>query len=174
MDEIIYRFATLGDVQSLVELRLAFLAEASGSAALVPGLSEDLREYFTQSIPQEKFLAAVALSNSKMIASSGLVLHYHPPGINNPTGREAYIMNMYTVPAWRRRGIAARLLEMLLDRTRSSRCGKVFLHVLPPARSIYVKAGFIPGQTEMRKNLLPISDPRKEETPAQVRAGASQ
>ena len=36
------------------------------------------------------------------------------PTYHNPTGRKAYIMNMYTKPDYRRRGIAFKTLDLLV------------------------------------------------------------
>jgi ribosomal protein S18 acetylase RimI-like enzyme len=153
MPEIHYCRATLEDVQSLTDLRLDFLAEVNGYRPTDDSMRNALRHYFTQSISAGEFVACLAFAESQAIASSGLAFHHHPPSNRNPTGREAYIMNMYTVPEYRRRGIATKLLQMLIDKARESGCGKISLHVLPNGRSIYVKAGFAAIETEMRLNL---------------------
>ena len=36
------------------------------------------------------------------------------PTYHNPTGKKAYIMNMYTAPEYRRQGIAIHTLDMLV------------------------------------------------------------
>jgi GNAT superfamily N-acetyltransferase len=151
MDAIIYyQRAKILDVQSLVNLRLAFLAEVSGATESDPVLRESLAEYFSRTIPSEEFIGFLAVADGAIIATSGLVFHRHPPSNRNPTGREAYIMNMYTAPAFRRRGIATRLLQLLIDHARQSDCGKISMHALPEGRSIYLNAGFVPIETELR------------------------
>ncbi|MGD0769373.1 MAG: GNAT family N-acetyltransferase [Tepidisphaeraceae bacterium] len=154
MDAIIYyRRANALDVQSLVNLRLAFLAEISGASESDPVLRKSLAEYFSRTIPSEEFIGFVAVADGAIVATSGLVFHRHPPSNRNPTGREAYVMNTYTDPAWRRRGIASRLLQLLIEYARQNNCGKISLHALPKGRSIYVNAGFVPIETEMRLEL---------------------
>ena len=130
-----------------------FLAEVSGASESDPTLRQSLAEYFARTIPSNEFISFLAVADTKIIASSGLVFHRHPPSNRNPTGREAYIMNMYTDPAWRRRGIATRLLQMLIDHARQDDCGKISMHALPKGRSIYLSAGFVPIETELRLNL---------------------
>jgi GNAT superfamily N-acetyltransferase len=151
---ICYRRATPDDVGSLTTLRLAFLAEISGANASDPALHAAIAEYFSHSIPANNFTAFLAIADTKIIASSGMTYHHHPPSNKNPTGREAYIMNMYTLPAYRGRGIATRLLQMVVDEARQNNCGKISLHVIPGARSIYAAAGFEPIATEMRLTLV--------------------
>ena len=154
MNEIVFRLATASDVESLTRLRLAFLAEISGASQSDQSLRESLAEYFSRTIPSGEFIGFLAVVETTIIATSGLVFHRHPPSNRNPTGREAYIMNMYTDPAWRRRGIATRLLQMLIDHSRQNNCGKISMHALPKGKSIYVNAGFVPIETEMRLNLF--------------------
>jgi ribosomal protein S18 acetylase RimI-like enzyme len=149
-----YRRATPQDVDPLTTLRLAFLVEVSGASESDPTLRQSLAEYFARTIPSNEFISFLAVADTKIIASSGLVFHHHPPSNRNPTGREAYIMNMYTAPAWRRRGIATRLLQMLIDHARQNYCGKISMHALPLGRSIYLNTGFVSIETELRLNLL--------------------
>src|ERR1022692_3950367 len=109
-----YRRGSAQDVESLVNLRLAFLAEISGLNAADEGpLRESLRRYFSETVASGEFIAFIAEADKKVIASSGLIVHRHAPSNRNPTGREGYIMNRYTVPEFRGRGIATRLLQML-------------------------------------------------------------
>ncbi|HEX4055509.1 MAG TPA: GNAT family N-acetyltransferase [Tepidisphaeraceae bacterium] len=144
--------ATIEDVAALTDLRLAFLAEVSTAPAEAETRTAIL-EYFSQAIPAGEFVAYIAVARSRIIATSGLVTHVHPPSSFHPTGREAYIMNMYTDPAWRRRGIATKLVQMLIDHGRQNGCDRISLHTHPQGRSIYTKAGFSPIETEMRLTL---------------------
>jgi ribosomal protein S18 acetylase RimI-like enzyme len=148
-----YRRAMPDDVDPLVNLRLAFLAEVSGATGSDPVLRDSLTEYFSKMIPSNEFIGFLAVADSTIIATSGLVFHRHPPSNRNPTGHEAYIMNMYTLPEYRRRGIATRLLQMLIDHARQNDCGKISMHASPNGRSIYVNAGFVLIETEMRLDL---------------------
>jgi GNAT superfamily N-acetyltransferase len=154
MDAIVYyRRATAQDAEALAALRMAFLAEVSG-AGEDAALQKTIQDYFARAIPEDEIFVFVAVAEGKIIATSGLIFHVHAPSNRNPTGREAYIMNMYTMPQWRKRGIATRLLQMLIDHCRQSDCAKISLHVAQSAvRSLYEKAGFSPIETEMRLNL---------------------
>jgi GNAT superfamily N-acetyltransferase len=155
MDAIVYyRRATAEDAAPLASLRMAFLVEVSG-AAEDPALLQSIQDYFSRAIPKEEIIVFVAAADSQIVATSGLIFHVHAPSNRNPNGREAYIMNMYTMPQWRRRGIAARLLEMAINHVRQNDCRKISLHVMPKGRSIYEKAGFRPIDTEMRLDLNP-------------------
>jgi GNAT superfamily N-acetyltransferase len=75
----------------------------------------------------------------------------------------AYIMNMYTLPRHRGRGIATELLARLVAHARQKDCARAFLHALANARSIYERAGFLPDDSEMRLDLSNVSKNRINE-----------
>src|SRR4051794_2436412 len=122
MTDLDIRFATAGDVESLVSLRVAFLAEVSGADTADAALLAALRRYFAAAVPAGEFVAAVAEHDGRVVASSGMVYHRHPPSPGNLAGCEAYVMNMYTLPAWRGRGLATALLARLVDVARAGGC----------------------------------------------------
>lgn len=150
MSDLHYRLATADDVEPLVALRAAFLAQVGGADPADATLRDALRHYFASALPAGEFVAWLAVADGQIVATSGLVIHRHPPSPTNLAGREAYVMNMYTLPAWRGRGLAAALLDRLIDHARAAGCCRVVLHALPRARSIYVRAGFVPAEGEMR------------------------
>jgi GNAT superfamily N-acetyltransferase len=153
MADITFRLAMTSDVAVLVELRLAFLREVANADPNDAALREELTRYFASALLASEFMACVAEADQRIVATSGLVFHHHPPSAKNLEGREAYIMNMYTVPAWRGQGIASKLLRNLIDLARAAGCKRVALHELPGAGQIYQKAGFAPPETEMRLEL---------------------
>lgn len=148
-----YRFAAPADIPVLTTLRAAFLAEVAGADSTEPSLLAALTDFFACKIASGEFAAVLAVIDGAVIATSGLVWHEHPPSARNVSGREAYIMNMYTLPPWRGHGIAAELLRRLLAFVREKGCRKVSLHALPKAREIYVRSGFSAVTSEMRLEL---------------------
>ena len=153
MEQLVYRRADLADVGALAELRAQFLAEVVNANAGDPTLLDALSRYFSAALPNEEFVAFVAISESRIIATSGLVFHRHPPSATNLDGKSAYLMNMYTLSAWRGRGIASRLLIDLVGFARRSGCRRAKLHALPKATALYERAGFTPVEGEMELRL---------------------
>lgn len=147
------RSATIADAAVLASLRAEFLAEVTQGAVLDPALRPALVDYFGRSLATGEFIAELALAGGEIIATSGLVWHQHPPTPKNVSGREAYVMNMYTRPVWRGRGIAAQLLERLFKIIRERGVHRVVLHAMPRARDLYTRAGFTAVDSEMRLDL---------------------
>ena len=77
-----------------------------------------------------------------MIACGGLVFLQKPPSPGNHSGREAYIMNMYTAPEWRGRGLATRLFDALMGDAREAGAQLVRLHATEDGRALYERSGF--------------------------------
>jgi len=150
---ITYRAADQSDVEALAILRREFLLEVADAEPGDQSLLPRLRNWFAQELENGHFCAILALVGDQVIASSGLVVHEHPPGIMIPNGREAYIMNMYTKPEWRGKGIATIVFRKLLEIARERDCTRVALHALPMGRPIYEREGFVAGDMEMRLHL---------------------
>lgn len=64
-------------------------------------------------------------------------------------GRHALVVNVFTEPAWRRRGIAELLMRRLLAWAREERLDRVVLHASAEGRPLYERLGFVPTN-EMR------------------------
>jgi len=113
------------------------------------------RDYFAERMPTGTFRVWVAAVNDEPIGSIGLVVHSVPPSPANLAGREGYIMNLVTLPDWRRRGIARALLTHVLDILRAERVPVASLHASSDGRELYKDLGFTTdnGLPEMRIRL---------------------
>ena len=67
----------------------------------------------------------------------------------NPSGKKAYIMNMYTNPAYRRKGIAIKTLDMLVQDAKKRGITQISLEATDMGRLLYEKYGFVPMNAEM-------------------------
>jgi len=74
-----------------------------------------------------------------------------PPEITIAEGRHAIIINVFTEPEWRRRGLAALLLRQIIAWARTERLDRLVLHASDEGRSVYERLGFI-QTNEMRFN----------------------
>jgi len=148
-DKIVYRRATLSDVSALVEYRVRFLNElydhAEDHATKV--VRESLNRYFTKAIPSEDFIAWVAELHGKMVATSGMVVWQKPAVYGGvESGKLGYLLNFYTIPEARQKGIATRLLKELINEARSLGLRYLHLHASKYGEPIYRKAGFTETQ----------------------------
>jgi GNAT superfamily N-acetyltransferase len=64
-------------------------------------------------------------------------------------GRQGTIVNVFTEPQWRRRGIAGLLVKEIITWSRNEQVDRLLLHASDDGRSLYERLGFIAGN-EMR------------------------
>jgi len=144
-EEIVYRRARANDAPDLVDYRVRFLNEQynhpDDGATLV--LRESLLEYFAKAIPSNHFIAWIAGYKGKIIATSGMVVWQIPARYGGvESGKLGYLLNFYTVPEARRRGISTRLLDELIKEAKLLGLKYLHLHASEDGISIYRKAGF--------------------------------
>jgi len=160
LSKLTFRRATLQDLDAYLALRLGMLAEL-GMLPQEPQRTElvhaNLR-YFQEKIPLDAFLAWVVESAGESIAIGGLLLFERPPNGENMAGLEGYVMNMYTLPGWRSRGIATRLMQVIIEYMRSRRASRLWLHATRLGRPIYEGYGF----TQVNQDLLPETNVEME------------
>ena len=65
-----------------------------------------------------------------------------PPTYGNPSGRVGILSSMYTLPAYRRRGIATALLERVIEEARLRGCGSVQITASEMGVFLYEAFGF--------------------------------
>ena len=87
----------------------------------------------------------------------------HPVGepggeITIAEGRHAIVINVFTKPDWRRRGLATFLMERLIDWARAERLDRLVLHASEEGRVVYERLGFIQTNEMRFKGRLDISE----------------
>ena len=156
-DRIHYRRANTDDIEILVDFRLRFLNEMyehpEDDESIT--LREELREYFSNAIAADKFIAWLAEYNGKTIGTSGMVIWRIPARFGAlVSGRLGYILNMYTIPEARNKSICTRLLQILISEAQSSGIRYLHLHASKDGMNIYKKAGFAePSLVELPRKL---------------------
>ena len=80
-----------------------------------------------------------------------------PLGPRIARGRQGIVLNVYTEPAWRRRGVARRLMESVLTWAREVELESLVLHASEEGRALYEHLGFAPT-SEMRFVGRPATD----------------
>jgi GNAT superfamily N-acetyltransferase len=64
-------------------------------------------------------------------------------------GRQGTVVNVFTEPQWRRRGIAGLLIKEIITWSKDEHLDRLLLHASDEGRSLYERLGFIAGN-EMR------------------------
>lgn len=87
--------------------------------------------------------------HGQIVAGLGMWLMDWPPHLIGSGPPRANILNVYTRPESRRKGLAKKLLEHAIEWCRANGVGTLSLHASREGRPIYESVGFKPT-TEMR------------------------
>ena len=84
-----------------------------------------------------KHIAYLVYDNETFIGAGGVSFYQVMPTYHNPTGKKAYIMNMYTAPEYRRQGIAFHTLELLVNEVKKRGITRISLEATAMGRALY-------------------------------------
>lgn len=139
------------DLDTLIQARIHVLRAANLLSEDVDmrEIAEQSRVYYQNALPTETHTAYLVYDEDKLVGTGGISYYQVMPTYHNPKGKKAYIMNMYTDPAYRRQGIAFHVLECLIEDAWSKGVTAVSLEATEMGRPLYEKFGFVQMQTEM-------------------------
>ena len=152
IERVLYRRADINDIDDLCDYRIQFLNDLFDHpfGKETGTLREQMREYLLQAIPSNTFIAWLAEYEGKLIATSGMVIYRILPRYDVITGKIGYILNMYTIPEARKKGICTRLLNELINEAKMMKLAYLHLHSSQEGIDIYWRSGFIqPEQVEL-------------------------
>jgi GNAT superfamily N-acetyltransferase len=137
------RLAGAEDIEQVVALRVAFLQETSASSPDTdPELLSLTRKYVSEKLPTGEFLVWFAEYDGEIVGTGGLIFSHRPPTPSNTSALQAYVLNMYTVPNCRGRGIATMLLVHIIEYVKTTPAKRIILHASEMGQHIYEKLGF--------------------------------
>ena len=84
-----------------------------------------------------------------IVAGGGVVILRFLPHPVDPKPRRAWVVNIFTEPEHRRRGLARRLMETIIEWCRAEEMGLLYLHASDDAHPLYESLGF-KATNEMR------------------------
>jgi GNAT superfamily N-acetyltransferase len=152
--EIPIRPAHHGDLMHIVHHRRAMFEEMGyRDPSVLDQVDQSSREYFGEALRTGAYKAWLAEDPSgRVLAGGGIVIADWPGYPGESLAKRAWILNMYTEPEARRRGIAKEILEVIIDWCRAAGFRSVSLHASPAGRPLYQCAG-VQQTNEMRLTL---------------------
>lgn len=155
--ELTYKKAGIQDIDILTKTRIEVLRaanklERSADMSLAEVQSYD---YYQKSLQDGSHVAYLIYEGEEFAGAGGVSFYRVMPTFHNPTGYKAYIMNMYTAPEFRRRGIAYHTLDLLVKTALEKDISHITLEATDMGRPLYEKYGFIKMNDEMKLFLQP-------------------
>ena len=150
-ESLLYRRAGSHDRELLTRLRLEVLRAANGLEEDVDLSRTELesRRYYETCFLEDSHAAWLVFDGEEVVGTGAVSFYQVMPTYHNPSGKKAYIMNMYTRPDYRRRGIAYRVLELLTAEAEMRQIDAVTLEATAAGRPLYEAFGFTAMRDEM-------------------------
>ncbi|NMM63013.1 GNAT family N-acetyltransferase [Clostridium sp. P21] len=138
------RTATINDIDNLVKLRIQLLKEAKKNIENYnwEKYSQVLKCYYNENLLNGKIAAFLDEENENIVAVSIMCFYNICPSLFNLDGKKALITDMYTVPKYRNKGIANKLLINIMEYAKKLGYKKVTLNSTDDGRKLYEKYGF--------------------------------
>lgn len=139
---MIYRFADITEINLLVSKRLEFI-DANKEHPNYKEIEDNYFCYFEKAM-RENTCDIVLAEESGVCVGIGIIFYYDSvPSTFNPTGKNAYITNMYVEPNFRRRGIAQTMLYKLIKKALERGYKIIMLNASEIGKPLYEKMGFV-------------------------------
>ncbi len=146
-----YIRATIEDIDELVRTRIIVLRAANNLSedTDMSVVEKESREYYQGVLESGGHIAYLVYDGDTFVGAGGVSFYQVMPTYHNPTGKKAYVMNMYTAPEYRRQGIAFHTLDLLVKAARKQGVSQIALEATDMGRPLYKKYGFVQMEDEM-------------------------
>lgn len=148
-----YRIATKADIDMLMSTRLEMLRkvnELSDDFIFSDEFIANSKRYFLEG----NQTTSIALKSGKVVACASMSYIEMMPTFSHPTGNRAHLMNVYTNADYRRRGVARKLVQMLIDEAKGKGVTEISLDATDLGRPLYENLGFCASDECMVMNLV--------------------
>jgi GNAT superfamily N-acetyltransferase len=136
------RVATLDDAHVLARHRIAMFTDM-GVPLDAPELDNAFRAWLETTMPAGLYRAWLADTiDGQVAAGGGITIIPWPPGPRYPGDRLAFVYNVYTEPAHRRRGLAKLIMETIHEWCREHGIGSTALNSSRDGRPLYEAMGY--------------------------------
>ena len=151
IQKFVYKRATMEDIDELVRTRIIVLRAANKlpDDEDMSVVEKESYAYYRRALETGEHIAYLVYDNGAFVGAGGVSFYQVMPTYHNPTGKKAYIMNMYTAPEYRRKGIAIHTLDLLVKDAREQGASQITLEATEMGRSLYEKYGFVKMEDEM-------------------------
>ena len=106
------------------------------------GLRKANRAYYRKALADGTHIPCIAYKDGRAVGCGALCLQREMPSPDNPSGLDAYLMNIYTRPTARGMGVGRAVCSWLVEKARKLGAGKIYLETTAAGRPLYESLGF--------------------------------
>lgn len=143
---VLVKQAGLDEFDDLMEWRMRVLQEVfpvseGGDRSVIRRNNED---YYKKHLAEGTHTACFALDtdSGQIIGCGGICYQEEMPSPDNPSGKNGYLMNIYTLPEFRHEGVGRKIVEFLIADAKSRDTEKIYLESSGVAKHLYYEIGF--------------------------------
>lgn len=138
------------DVESFLNLRLNLFYELKEIELNedIEDLKKSTRDYYLKNI-DKNLISYGVFEEDKIVSIGSLCIFERIPYIENLSGKEGYILNIYTLPEHRKKGYGKNITEKLLEYSKDIGIKKLWLNASDEGKKLYTKLGFKEKNNEM-------------------------
>lgn len=157
--EIEYRFASISDIELLLQARIALIEEDSGqfSEQEKEVFRENCRKVLEKGFKDKSFISVLAFCGDELVGTASVSLYHVLPGRKLPQGGNAYLQNVYVVPGYRRLGIGKKIVEMAVNESRKLGYNRITLHATSKGKLLFEKCGFTREEVSLQYMVYDIN-----------------
>ena len=139
------------DLELLVRTRIQVLLAANQlpEGTDMTAVETASRDYYRAALADGSHAAWLVFDGDTWIGAGGVSFYRIMPTYHNPSGRRAYLMNIYTHPDYRRRGIARHMVDLLVGEARQRGITAISLEATAMGMPLYESYGFVRMPMEM-------------------------
>ena len=136
-----YKKATIADIDELVRTRMIVLRAVNklSDDEDMSTVEKESYAYYKRALENGEHIAYLVYDRETFIGAGGVSFYQVMPTYHNPSGKKAYIMNMYTAPEYRRQGIAIHTLDLLVKNAKEQGVLQIVLEATDMGRLLYEK-----------------------------------
>jgi len=153
-----YRKLDHNDMELFIKLRLDFINEFHKDIdkSEKEKITASVRSYFERHINTNEFIGIVCEYNKNAVSTAFLIVDEWPANRKFINGKVGTLLNVFTYPEYRKKGIGANVIKRLLDEAKKEKISMIDLRATKDGENIYRMLGF--SEPEDKSMRLIIKD----------------
>jgi len=142
---LIIRKLNKNDKEIFIKLRTTYIKETFTNVNLtdIKQIEDSLNKYFDEHIIKDDFIGIIGEYNENIVSTAYLIINDFPANPNVINGRAGTLLNVYTFPEYRKKGIAKKLIEKIIEEAKIKRINRIDLKATEDGYNLYKGLGFI-------------------------------
>ena len=149
-----YTFGTIADIPALIDMRTAYILEDFGKLSPEDEavMRKTLPDYFSEHLNRD-CIAFLAKDGETVVSVALLMILQKPCHPKMIHGKMGEVLSVYTLPVYRRQGIAKKLLSLVVAEAKAYGCGTVQITASDMGVLLYTDFGFQKNKNFMQLKL---------------------